>query len=119
MKVRFDFASIDGKDYSPVFLSKEVQREPTKYNPDGVGYEDVYWYQLNKNNRLLQARFQREYLVRLRQLQLELSAKYQPLLDMTDTFNKSEEYGETVEEFEDFDKVARIEFPGDEADWYN
>lgn len=65
---------------------------------------------------------EREYLVRVRALQDELADKYEKLAaDLTTaTPPEEEDYGNglTRSEYEDVEKAAEAQYPGDEAEYY-
>jgi hypothetical protein len=74
---------------------------------------------LSDANIRTQAFMNREYLVRLKQLQNEIAAKYLPLFDadgIRQAADREDFEGTTAHLQADVD--ARREFPGEEADYY-
>lgn len=108
--MKVEFQPIDAKDglcgYEPLaFVEKN---EPSRLGPQ---------------NEIMHILMKREYLTRLKTLQGEIAAKYEPLFDYGDISPNARghgPYGQSLneEEFKAAQAVANAAFPGPEADYY-
>lgn len=100
--MKISFAAIDGKDFAPVYVEDqhgECRREFTREQFKLVAMMD------------------KEYLQRLRVLQDEIAAKYEPMIAAAEGQNLDNEAAWKAES--EADDMAEKAFPGPYAPWYS
>lgn len=107
----------------------KVEFQPIDARDGLCGYEPLAFVENNKAmllgpiNEVIHIRMKREYLTRLKALQNEIAAKYEPLFDRGDLSPHAHgdgPYGQSLDEaaFKAAEAAANMEFPGPEADYY-
>lgn len=102
----------------------KVEFQPIDAKDGLCGYEPLGFVENNElvrlgpHNEVTHIKMKREYLTRLKTLQDEIAAKYEPLFDYGDISLNARGQSLNEVEFKAADDAAIAEFPGPEADYY-